>query len=255
MTRRRLLVTAGYLVAAVCAPVAIVVAAPGTPAPGGIAADDAFRPAGDGTLATDRPALRGPDAPLSSAERGYAVRLALATLPDTARDVLDAPGAEVLAAELPAEPAPGDERLVQVSLYDYRAGRLHQVTVDLTDGWGTNDRTARGLQLPPSAAETQVAFDLALAAWPALPFLGEFRSLTEAPLLTIEQVRVVAGTWLPGGAVGDAEVTDATGCGPDRCLQLLVALPSGQYLSTGDFVVNLSTRTVVDLAEGAPHGR
>ncbi len=46
-----------------------------------------------------------------------------------------------------------------------------------------------------------------------------------------------------------------SGCGQNRCVQLLVALPSGRYLSTDDFVVNLSRRTVTLLpAGGHRHG-
>ena len=255
MSPRRIVVAAGLLAVAICGPAAVLIAAPGAPAPMGLGGDEEFRLAGDGTLPQERPALREHGAPLSSAERGYAIRLALQTLPDSARDVLDAPGGEVLAADLPGGRDPDDgRRLVQVSLYDYRADRLQQVLVDLTADRVTEDRTVSGLQLPPSAAETEVAFDLALKAWPALPFLHEFLTSTDAPLLTMEQVHVVAGAWLPGGDVGDAQLVDATGCGPDRCLQLLVALPSGHYLDTGDFVVDLSTRTVLDLADGGTHG-
>ncbi|WP_141003894.1 hypothetical protein [Nocardioides humi] len=156
--------------------------APGSGAsPGG---GDEFTVAGDGSLPEQRPALREPGAPLSTAERGYAIGLALTALPGSSRDVLDQPGAEVLAADLPAPSERAGRRRVEVSAYDYDDNRLHQVLLDLATGRVIAEQTLRGVQLPPSAAETQVAIDLALSAMPAPAFVDQFRQLTGGPLLT-----------------------------------------------------------------------
>lgn len=201
---------------------------------------DEFQVVGDGTLPDQRPSLRASGAPLSSAERGYAVALALAAIPSSARDVLGRPGAEVLIADLPPTDQRADRRRVQVSAYDYADGSLHEVLVDLGSGVVIRQQARRGIQLPPSAAETRVALDLALAADPAPAFIAQYDELVGSPLLAGDQVRVVAGAL-------------ADGCGPDRCVRLLVSLPSGRYLSTDDFRVDLSKRTVVAAAGAAHH--
>lgn len=203
-----------------------------------------FRPAGDGSLPAERPALRAPDAPLSSDERGYAVRLALGALPTGARDVLGNPGGEVLAADLPLD-TDRTGRPVSVALYDYATDRLHQVVVDLATDAVRAHTEAGGVQLPPSAAEAAVATQAAMTAVPPPAFVEEYRRLTGARLAAAEQLQVVAGVWR-----GDAATT---ACGEHRCLQLLLGLPSGQFLATQDFAVDLSTGQVLRTQEARPH--
>jgi hypothetical protein len=220
-------------------------------------ADDAAPPrtgdafvASDGALPQQRPALREPGAPLSAAERGYAITLTLRALPGTSRDVLEGPGAEILAAGLPSQLT--GRRTVQVSAYDYAGNRLHHVVVDLTSEKLMEHKTVTGVQPPPNAAESAIATELALAARPVLTFVEEFERLNGAPLLSADQVEVVAGAWLPDPELGVPENPHTSECGRHRCVQLLIATPSGQFLHTGDFVIDLSTRTVVPV-EAAHH--
>jgi hypothetical protein len=213
--------------------------------PGDTSPDGELHPVGgDGSLPTRAPKLRAPDAPLSVAERGYAIHVAQQSMPADAEDVLGNPGGEVLTADLPPIEDRGAGRRATVSLYDYSSDRLHQALVDLAAGSVVRDRDVRGLQLPPSIAEATIATQLALAADPPPAFLEQYRNLTGAPLVAAEQVQVVAGAWRPlndgAAAAGPTKV-----CGADRCLQLLLALPSGQYLNTTDFAVDLSSRTVL----------
>ncbi len=208
-------------------------------------ADTQFEPVGgDGSLPESAPPLRATNAPLSVAERGYAIYLAQAAMPSGATDVLGNPGGEVLAADLPPLDDRGAGRRATVSLYDYSSDRLHQALIDLAAGSVVRRDTVRGLQLPPTVAETAIATQLALAADPAPAFVAEYRRAMGAPLVAAEQVQVVAGVWRPveegAGPVGPTE-----DCGRDRCLQLLIALPSGEYLETRDFAVDLSSRTVL----------
>ncbi|MCR1786494.1 hypothetical protein KVF89_28425 [Nocardioides carbamazepini] len=214
---------------------------PGAPAHGSASSSDEFEVAGDGTLPEKRPPLREQGAPLSTAERGYAIGLALASLPDSGRDVLDEARAEVLAADLPAVDLRDGRRRVQVTAYDYDDDRLHQILLDLPTGRVISEEALTGVQPPPSTAETQVALDLALTAMPAPAFVDQFRQLTGAPLLAADEVRVIGAAWAPEDGGGSSATRT---CGTERCVQLLVALPSGQYLSTDDFVVNLSRRAV-----------
>lgn len=209
------------------------------------APDMRFHPVGrDGSLPGQPPPLRPAGAPLSVAERGYAIHLARQAMPPNARDVLGRPGGEVLAADLPPSSDRGIDRRATVSIYDYDADRLHQALVDLTSGSVLSSERPRGLQLPPSIAETSIATQLAVTADPTPAFVTEYRRLTGAELIAAEQVHAVAGVWRPADEAavpsGPTEV-----CGRHRCLQLLLALPSGQYLGTQDFAVDLSSRTVL----------
>lgn len=211
----------------------------------GPSSDAELRPVGgDGSLPDKAPKLRPADAPLSVAERGYAIRLAQEAMPASARDVLGNRGGEVLIADLPPVEDRGIGRRVAVSVYDYSTDRLHQILVDLSTASVVRSREASGVQLPPSIAETAIATQVALAADPAPAFVEEYRRVTGASLVVAEQVHAVAGVWRN---VVDAAAPDGPTkvCGVDRCLQLQLALPSGQYLGTQDFAVDLSSRTVL----------
>lgn len=205
--------------------------------------DTEFQVAGDGSLSKSAPQLRAPQEPLSSAERGYAIHLARAAMPAATQDVLGDPGGEVLAADLPPLAERTAARLVSVAVYDYNSDQLHQLLLDLTHRKVLGDQSVRGLQLPPTAAETTTALDLAMKAGPAPAFVREYREATGNPLQAAEQVHVVAGVWRPAAPLAAKE--EATACGQHRCLQLMIALLTGQYLGTHDFTVDLSTRSVL----------
>jgi hypothetical protein len=226
-------------------------AAPGgllSASPRGEGAHDAeFKVAGDGSLPETAPRLRAPHEPLSSAELGYALHLARDAMPADSQDVLGESGGEVITADLPPLAERTSARLVTVAIYDYTSDRLHQLLVDLTHREVLNDQSVRGLQLPPTAAEATIALDLAMKADPEPAFVAEYRRTTGNPLLTSAQVHVVAGVWRPViPSAADEQATAA--CGQHRCLQLLIAVPSGQYLGTQDFAVDLSTRSVLSVS-------
>lgn len=204
---------------------------------------------GDGELPERRPQLQPRDAPLSVAERGYAIHLARQAMPRGSTDVLGMPGGEVLAADLPATEDRGDGRRATVSIYDYSSDHLHQALVDLGAGSVVRSREVTGLQLPPTIAETTIATQVALAADPAPAFADEYRRITGSSLVAAEQVHAVASVWRiaadPTAPDGPTKV-----CGRDRCVQLQLALPSGQYLDTQDFAVDLSSRTLLPVGPG-----
>lgn len=210
-----------------------------------------FHVAGDGTLPETAPPLRAPHEPLSSAERGYAIHLARESMPAKTRDVLGMPGGEVLAADLPPLAERTSARLVTVAVYDYTSDRLHQMVLDLTNRKVLSDQSVPGLQLPPTMAETTVALDLAMRATKPPAFFAQYREITGNPLATPEQVHVVAGVWRAADETTASENATEI-CGRHRCLQLLLALPSGQYLDTQDFAVDLSGRTVLTTAPAEP---
>ncbi|GAA4758445.1 hypothetical protein GCM10023350_50260 [Nocardioides endophyticus] len=243
------------VVGVLCAVLLPTFAAPGGLVPGALRSerahdDTGLRVAGDGSLPETAPKLGAPNEPLSSAERGYAYHLARQAMPADARDILGEPGGELLTADLPALAERTPARLVTVAVYDYATDRLHQLLVDLTHHTIVRDESTQGLQLPPTQAETATALALALEAKPAPAFVAEYRKLSNTPLLVPDQVSAIAGAWRPAAARPTSPQTQV--CGRHRCVQLMVALPTGQYLDTTDIVVDLSTRTVLRTELEAP---
>ncbi|MFS3129368.1 hypothetical protein ACLM5J_13280 [Nocardioides sp. Bht2] len=194
-----------------------------------------------GSPPTQRPELSAPRDPLTGAEVGYAVHLAAtdASLPRSATDVTGDNGAEVLTVELPAEVVP-DRRLAVVGLYDYTAGQGYQQTVDLGSGQVRSTRNLAEAKI--SADEARVAVQLAIDHDPALTFTAEFQAAQGTPLVSADQIGYAAGAFTFDGSTAGGDR-----CGAHRCAQLLLRLPNGTYLTTTDFVVDLSARAVVRL--------
>lgn len=203
---------------------------------------DAYRVVGDGELPTEAPALGAPRDGLSPEEVGYAIHLATTdpSVPSSAVDVLGAPGPEVLLVGLPDEVEDG-RRLAVVTLYDYATDDGYQQRVDLASAKVTSQRTS-GLQATISPTEAEVATQVAIDNAGRRAFAAEFEAAQGVPLVSPEQVRFVAGTFRYNGSTASGEA-----CGRQRCAQLLLQLPSGAYLSTSDFVVNLSTKDVISI--------
>lgn len=208
-------------------------------------ADGRVHRVGDGGLPTERPKLRAARAPLSPAETGYSARLAAASseIPAGATDVRGAPGPQVLFIDLPrlAESRPG-HRLVTVMLYDYTSDRGYDVQVDLTADAVTRVTTDPLLQPPPAVDEAAVALDIALASDQQLTFRHQFEEANGVPLLGASQVKNSAGIWTFDGAGPHGQQ-----CGEHRCVRLLVQDPSGTFFDTSDFVIDLTTKSVVTI--------
>jgi hypothetical protein len=211
-----------------------------------------FATIGNGALPTARPSLREGRAPLSIQERGYAATLALRAAGDGRRDVLGNPGAEVLLVDLPLTAPATDARIVLVSLYDYASDRTLQATVNLTRDSVDQISTSDALQLPPSMSETAVALRDALDGDVRARFLAEYERLTGAPLIAPEQVVATGSVWRGTTPQSMGDATDTPPCGAHRCVQLLIALPSGRYLDTSDFVVDLSAHQTIALGRPQP---
>lgn len=202
----------------------------------------AFTVAGKGTSPTTRPALRDSRDPLSTDETGYAMQLAStdASMPKDATNVRGEAGPEFLYLEMPHDVDSTKRQAVAV-FYDYTANRTYRQLVDLTTGRVTSKSAVR-LQPPPSPDETTAAISLAIAAQPPLPFAAQFEAAVGVPLISREQIGYVAGTW-----VFDGTTTAGSTCGQDRCVRVLATAPSGEYLGTSNFVINLSDRSVINL--------
>jgi hypothetical protein len=224
-------------------------AAPGDPAPSAPRdADAKFRTVGDGSLPETAPRLRAPHEPLSAGERGYAFHLAREAMPAQARDILGEPGGEPISADLPPLAERTADRRVVVALYDYTTDELHQLLLDLTHDTVVERQATQELQLPPTETEASTALELAITAKPVPAFVAQYRQVNGTPLLNPGQVTAASGIWLAEAARPTAAETQV--CGLHRCVQLLIALPTGEYLDTQDFVVDLSTRTVLRTQRG-----
>ncbi|WP_235738006.1 hypothetical protein [Nocardioides alcanivorans] len=240
-TRRRRLLVAAVTAALLCGFVFSLVESRGQRASSaGATPGDDFVVLGDGSLPEERPPLGAPRDPLSAEETGYAISLATrnAHLPQKATDVLGEPGAEILSAELPAS-AESTDRMAVVHLYDYTSNTGLQQTVNLSTGTVLT-RAHRRMQAPMSTAEASVAVQVAIEHQPALEFLREFEEAQGTPLLSSDQVTAVVGTF-----VHDGSTLGGASCGKNRCAQLMLRTPSGAYLATWEFVVDLSRKRVL----------
>jgi hypothetical protein len=201
-----------------------------------------FTIVGDGELPTKRPALGADRAPLSTEETGYAIHVAStdASIPAGSTDSLGEPGAEFLYADLPDVGADLSGRMVVVSLYDYTSGAAYDQIVDLAAGKVVTSTKSEQAQPPTSATEADIAMQIAIDSEADLMFKDEFEQNMGVPLIATDQVEYVAGAW-----VYDETTTKGKTCGEDRCAQLMVSTATGAYLNTWDFVVNLSTKTIV----------
>ncbi|MFT4286293.1 hypothetical protein [Nocardioides sp.] len=193
-------------------------------------------------LPSAKPAELGqPRDPLSIEEYGYAEALAKAALPADATDVAGASGGELLSIDLASMDATTTDRLVAVTYYDYTAGETVVVTVDLYAGTTTGTATSAKLQPPPSPAETYAATDLLIHAQQGKRLATEYAAITGTPI-SAEAVTATAGSYydtLPTKVDDD--------CGEHRCVELQLQEPSGKYLSSIDYVVDLTTKSVIVL--------
>ncbi|MBM7516685.1 hypothetical protein [Nocardioides nitrophenolicus] len=201
-----------------------------------------FTVVGDGELPTDRPALGADRAPLSAEETGYAIHLAEsdASIPAGATDARGEAGPEFLYADLPDVGENLTGRKVVVALYDYTSDAAYDQLVDLETGKVVKSTTNAKAQPPTTANEADVAMEIAVASDLDLLFKSEFETNMGVPLIATDQVEYVAGAW-----VYDKTTSGGKECGTDRCAQLMVSTASGVYLNTWDFVVNLSTKSIV----------
>lgn len=201
-----------------------------------------FSVAGNGELPTKRPDLGESRDPLSTDETGYAIHLASTadSIPAGATNVSGEAGPEFLYAELPDD-VDSTGRKSLVVLYDYTGNKTYHQTVNLKTG-DVSSKSAARLQPPPSPDEAKTAAAIAIDAKPALPFIAQFEESEGVPLISAEQVGYVAGAW-----VYDGTTARGKSCGSDRCVQLMVKTTSGIFLSTSDFVVNLSTGDIISL--------
>ncbi len=137
-------------------------------------------------------------------------------------------------------------RRADVLIYDYRQDALTHAIVNLHAGTMDSVQTVRGVQLPPTAAETARAVELVLAdARAGGELRGRYQHLTGAALGRADQLQATGGlfraTSLPDRVRGPAAA-----CGAHRCVEVLLATPDGEML--GMQIIDLSSGQLIELS-------
>lgn len=194
-------------------------------------------------LSSEKPANLGkPRDPLSIEEIGYAEALAAAGLPDSSRTLGGDAGGELLSVDLASPDPDTTTRPVTVTYYDYAADRVLAVTVELYSGKVRRTDAARGLQPAPAPSETHAATTLLIESAEGRKLGTEYTAMT-GHAITADDLIVTGGSYYATKASKADDV-----CGQHRCIELQVQEPSGKYLSTADYVVDLSAQKVIVLA-------
>jgi hypothetical protein len=195
-------------------------------------------------LPSAKPADLGePRDPLSIEEIGYALGLAEDSLPASSADVAGESGAELLSVDLASMDPTIKTRPVEVTFYDYGNDEVVGVTVELYAGKVTDVSSADGLQPPPSPAETYEATRLLVHSADAKKVRTEYAAVTGAPI-SADNVIATGGSYYDTDAVKNDDK-----CGVHRCVELQLQDPTGLYLSTTDYVVDLSVGKVIVIAD------
>jgi hypothetical protein len=195
-------------------------------------------------LPSGKPADLGePRDPLSIKEIGYALALAQNSLPASSTDVAGASGAELLSVDLASMDPTTETRPVEVTFYDYGNDEVVGVTVELYAGKVADVVSSDKLQPPPSPAETYEATKLLVHSTEGRRVRTEYASITGSAI-SADNVIATGGSYYATKAVK----TDDK-CGTHRCVELQLQDPTGLYLSTADYVVDLSAGEVIVIAD------
>ncbi len=207
------------------------------------------RAGGVATLQADTSIRTGYD-PLSPEEQTRALDLARKE-PAVAALLQSGHRAEVLFVERHNEDKAVTEsgtwpRRADVYIYDYRQDALTHVIVNLQAGATDSVQTVRGVQLPPVAAEATSAVELVLAdARIGGELRRRYQELTGVALTRADQLQVSGGVFR-AASQPDRVRGPAAACGANRCVEVLLATPDGEFL--GMQIINLSSGQLIELS-------
>jgi hypothetical protein len=204
-----------------------------------------FSVLGDGKLPGDRPSLGKSRDPLSAPEIGYAISVARSdkSIPASSTNVRGEKYPQFINIELPQDIETAGRKAVVV-FYDYTDNRAYRQYVDLEAGRVTRSESSVETQPTATPDEARVATTLAIQHDRHLLFERQFEELQGVPLISAEQVAFRGGTWVANEALSNGKE-----CGEERCIELILSTPTGDFLNTRDFVVNLSRQTVIELVK------
>ncbi|MFF9580693.1 Tat pathway signal sequence domain protein [Streptomyces achromogenes] len=238
----------------------------------GTAGADESRGAGGGTRAGWQ-AGQGPDAappgvverapaeaeqgtgrdPLTDAEIGRVEKAALAgRLSSLGENAAGERGPQRLSVDL-AEPEadetddPDAPRRADVAFYDYKNDTLVTKTVNLRTGKVERTGTQRGVQPPPSRAESAEAARLLIASPLGAGLKADYKDATGRDLTSPDQLELSGGIYRAAPGAQPA-VLDA--CGTHRCVRLFSKVRNGPWIDTRDLVIDLSARKTAALDRG-----
>ncbi|MFB8776252.1 Tat pathway signal sequence domain protein [Streptomyces broussonetiae] len=185
--------------------------------------------------------------PLTDDETERVVRLALnPALRASAEDVDGDRGPQRLGVEL-AEPEPGElddpsaPRRADVTFYDYATDRLVTRTVNLDTGEVERTATQRGVQPPPTRAESAEAARLLIADPLGAGLRSDYEDATGKELISPDQLLLNSMVYR---AVPGAQPAALDDCGAHRCVRLFPKVKNGPWIDARDFVMDLSTGEV-----------
>ncbi|MEU2060246.1 Tat pathway signal sequence domain protein [Streptomyces sp. NPDC013455] len=170
----------------------------------------------------------------------------------TGRDVAGERGPQRLGVDL-AEPEAGQAddpdapRRADMTFYDYETDTLVTKVVDLRSGKVERTGTQRGVQPPPSRAETAEAARILIADPLGAGLRADYEDATGTKLTAPDQLTLSGGSYLAAPGAQPA-VLDA--CGVHRCVRLFSKVRNGPWIDTRDLVIDLSAREVAALDRG-----
>ncbi|WP_240676985.1 Tat pathway signal sequence domain protein [Actinacidiphila soli] len=205
------------------------------------------------TAATENAAPQGEEktgrGPLTKAEVDRAKSIALQrNALRSAESVDGGRGPEYVDTDLAdsAQPQGDDARRVEVLFYDYGHDQLVKKTVNLTTGEVEQTDTASGMQPPPSADETDQAAQLLIADPLGKGLRTDFKAAGKGTELTKSSQLTLRG--IAYNTAEQSGPADLAKCGKHRCVRLFTQVKGGPWIDTTNLVVDLSDRTVGQIA-------
>ncbi|MEU3411548.1 MULTISPECIES: Tat pathway signal sequence domain protein [unclassified Streptomyces] len=191
--------------------------------------------------------------PLTDDETGRVEKAALAgRLSALGENVAGGRGPQRLSVDL-AEPEAGETddpdapRRADVTFYDYRDDTLVTKTVDLRTGKVERTDTQRGVQPPPSRAESAEAARVLIASPLGAGLKADYEDATGKALTSPDQLELSGGIYRAAPGAQPAVLDD---CGTHRCVRLFSKVRNGPWIDTRDLVIDLSTRRTAALDRG-----
>ncbi|WKX13474.1 Tat pathway signal sequence domain protein [Streptomyces sp. NL15-2K] len=137
-----------------------------------------------------------------------------------------------------------EPRRADVTYYDYRDDTLVTKTVDLDAGKVVQTTEQRGVQPPPSRAESIEAASLLIADPLGAGLKADYKDATGKELTSPDQLKLSGGVYrsTPG-----AQPAALDKCGEHRCVRLFPKVKNGPWIDTRSLVIDLSTRKVAEL--------
>ncbi|PWI14665.1 Tat pathway signal sequence domain protein [Streptomyces sp. Act143] len=185
--------------------------------------------------------------PLTDDEIARAQKIAVNRQTFTASENVDGKrGPQQLSVDLAEPENDGTDtgRRADVSYYDYRDDTLVTKTVDLDTGKVVDSTDQRGVQPPPSIAESSAAAALLIADPLGAGLKADYKDAMGKELTSPDQLRLSGGIYR---ATPGAQPAALDKCGEHRCVRLFTKVKNGPWIDTTALVIDLSAHKVAEL--------